>query len=187
MIELFLNHVQHQGSLVKLLLFIFAKFKTKNSGQLVWLLRSDVCLLIVPNHNRTFAQIYLQFQPGSTSSSANRSSLPAAREDMTCEICDRHFTNKRDYITHLHNEHTLLRGRLDMDAGPPLACSRCRERFWSYEGLERHLVMNHNLVTSDLLQKAQNKLDGGRCKHCKKVKFSKSFKDFRRITEFQSQ
>ncbi|KAI6175563.1 Mep-1 [Aphelenchoides bicaudatus] len=107
--------------------------------------------------------------PGSTSSAmSNRSSLPASKDDIMCEICDRTLPTKREYITHLHGEHNLLRGRLDPDAGPPLACSRCRERFWSYEGLERHLVMNHNLVTSDLLHKAQNKVDGGRCKHCKK-------------------
>lgn len=106
---------------------------------------------------------------------SNRSSLPASKDDIMCEICDRTLATKREYITHLHGEHNLLRGRLDPDAGPPLACSRCRERFWSYEGLERHLVMNHNLVTSDLLHKAQNKVDGGRCKHCKKVTLNQHF------------
>ena len=66
-----------------------------------------------------------------------------------------------------------MRGKViaDMNQGAPLACSRCRDRFWTYEGLERHLVMSHGLVTADLLQKAQKKEDGGRCKLCTKVRF----------------
>ena len=65
-----------------------------------------------------------------------------------------------EYVAHLQHTHQQFRNKtnLDLDAGPPLACSRCRERFWSYEGLERHLVMVHSLVTADLLAKAQKKL-----------------------------
>lgn len=90
-----------------------------------------------------------------------------------CEICDQQTQDKEQYLKHLQNIHKQLGNKTttDMNQGPPLACSRCRERFHTYEGLERHLVMGHGLVTSDLLQKAQKKEDGGRCKICGKVGF----------------
>lgn len=79
--------------------------------------------------------------------------------------------DKENYLNHLQSNHKQLSGKtlVDMVQGPPLACSRCRDRFWTYEGLERHLVMVHGLVTSELLVKAQRKEDGGRCKLCAKV------------------
>lgn len=100
---------------------------------------------------------------------------PAASGPM-CEICDQHTQDKEHYLSHLQNIHKQLRNKttMDMSQGPPLACSRCRDRFHTYEGLERHLVMGHGLVTSDLLQKAQRKEDGGRCKICGKV-YNNSF------------
>ncbi|KJH45620.1 zinc finger, C2H2 type [Dictyocaulus viviparus] len=89
-----------------------------------------------------------------------------------CEICDQNMVDRERYFQHLQVVliHKHLRDKTldDVKLGAPLACSRCRERFWTYEGLERHLVMAHGLVTADLLTKAQNKLDGGRCKLCAK-------------------
>ncbi|KAL6737201.1 hypothetical protein Aduo_010866 [Ancylostoma duodenale] len=87
-----------------------------------------------------------------------------------CEICDQNMVDRERYFQHLQLIHKHLRDKTldDVKLGAPLACSRCRERFWTYEGLERHLVMAHGLVTADLLTKAQNKLDGGRCKLCAK-------------------
>jgi hypothetical protein len=89
---------------------------------------------------------------------------------ICCEICDSQIADREQYLIHLQQTHKQLRGKYpaDMHQGAPLACSRCRDRFWTYEGLERHLVMAHGLVTSDLLAKAQRKEDGGRCKKCGK-------------------
>ncbi|CAB3405885.1 unnamed protein product [Caenorhabditis bovis] len=89
---------------------------------------------------------------------------------VACEICDQSIIDKDRYLAHLQCMHKQMIGKnvSDMSQGAPLACSRCRFRFWTYEGLERHLVMSHGLVTADLLQKAQKKEDGGRCKLCGK-------------------
>ncbi|CAI4228449.1 unnamed protein product [Auanema sp. JU1783] len=94
----------------------------------------------------------------------------SASTGSTCEICDQSISDKEKYLQHLQVHHKQMRGKVasDMSQGAPLACSRCKERFWTYEGLERHLVMSHGLVTADLLQKAQKKEDGGRCKLCGK-------------------
>uniref|UniRef100_A0A158PAP9 C2H2-type domain-containing protein n=1 Tax=Angiostrongylus cantonensis TaxID=6313 RepID=A0A158PAP9_ANGCA len=119
-------------------------------------------------------------------SSALGNSTNAGNGPGICEICDQNMVDRERYFQHLQMVHKHLRDKTldDVKLGAPLACSRCRERFWTYEGLERHLVvdtnrcwffhlmllqvMAHGLVTADLLTKAQNKLDGGRCKICAK-------------------
>ncbi|CAL2040495.1 unnamed protein product [Caenorhabditis brenneri] len=110
-----------------------------------------------------------------TVSTPSSSSIPtpnAAPSGTTyiCEICDQSIQEKDKYLSHLQSLHKQMSGKClqDMAQGAPLACSRCRDRFWTYEGLERHLVMSHGLVTADLLLKAQKKEDGGRCKTCGK-------------------
>ena len=90
--------------------------------------------------------------------------------EATCEICDFVVADRTSLLRHFQAFHRLLlqKDSEDMDLGAPLACSRCKERFWTYNGLERHLLMSHGLVTSDLLQKAQQKADDGRCRFCNK-------------------
>ncbi|KAK0409450.1 hypothetical protein QR680_004545 [Steinernema hermaphroditum] len=109
--------------------------------------------------------------PNSTSrNQATPSVLPPPAAQQLCEICDQNVQDRGRYLSHLQLFHRQMLNKTDADmqTGAPLACSRCRERFWTYEGLERHLVMSHGLVTSDLLAKAQKKEDGGRCKICSK-------------------
>ncbi|PIO64701.1 zinc finger, C2H2 type [Teladorsagia circumcincta] len=53
-------------------------------------------------------------------------------------------------------------------SGPGI-CEICDQNMVDRERYFQHLqVMAHGLVTADLLAKAQNKLDGGRCKLCAK-------------------
>lgn len=95
---------------------------------------------------------------------------------VCCEICDAFFESKISYIDHLRDHHKKLTDKTNSELiGPaPLACSRCKERFYTYEGLERHLLMKHSLVTSDLLQRAHKKQDNGKCKLCGKVRKEKA-------------
>jgi len=98
------------------------------------------------------------------------SSLQAKAPPTTCEICDVVIEGKAKYLEHMQSTHKKLQNKTitDMMTGAPLACSRCQQRFWCYDGLERHLVMSHGLVTQEYLRKAQVKEDGGRCQICKK-------------------
>uniref|UniRef100_A0A183DRJ0 C2H2-type domain-containing protein n=1 Tax=Gongylonema pulchrum TaxID=637853 RepID=A0A183DRJ0_9BILA len=98
--------------------------------------------------------------------------ISSSNSSNVCEICDQNVQDRDRYLTHLQLFHKQMRGKSSADMQQVcvqlLLPHRCRDRFWTYEGLERHLVMAHGLVTSDLLTKAQKKEDGGRCKHCGK-------------------
>ncbi|CAL2041317.1 unnamed protein product [Caenorhabditis brenneri] len=128
---------------------------------------------------REMAQILQQTQTtvmnektvSTTSSSFTLTPNAVPPEPMyICEICDQTIQGKEKYLSHLQSLHKQMTGKClkDMAYGAPLACSRCRDRLWTFEGLERHLVMSHGLVTPELLQKAQKKKDSGRCKICGK-------------------
>lgn len=49
---------------------------------------------------------------------------------------------------------------------PPLNCQKCQHRFFTDQGLERHLLGNHGLVTSSMQEAANKGKDGGRCPIC---------------------
>jgi len=45
---------------------------------------------------------------------------------------------------------------------PPLNCQKCQFRFFTDQGLERHLLGSHGLVTSSMQEAANKGKDGGR-------------------------
>lgn len=52
---------------------------------------------------------------------------------------------------------------------PPLNCQKCQFRFFTDQGLERHLLGSHGLVTSSMQDAANKGQDSGRCPLCGKV------------------
>lgn len=56
-----------------------------------------------------------------------------------------------------------------LDNRPPLNCQKCLWRFFTDQGLERHLLGAHGLVTSNMQNLVYHKQDGGRCTVCSKI------------------
>ena len=54
---------------------------------------------------------------------------------------------------------------------PPLNCQKCQLRFFTDQGLERHLLGSHGLVTSSMQEAANKGHDSGRCPICGKVRW----------------
>lgn len=53
-----------------------------------------------------------------------------------------------------------------LESRPPLNCQKCQWRFFTDEGIERHLLGVHGLVTSNLQDKVDKGTDSGRCTVC---------------------
>lgn len=56
---------------------------------------------------------------------------------------------------------------------PPLNCQKCQWRFFTDQGLERHLLGAHGLVTSNMQDMVNQGSDSGRCTVCGRVFASK--------------
>lgn len=56
---------------------------------------------------------------------------------------------------------------------PPLNCQKCQWRFFTDQGLERHLLGAHGLVTSNMQDMVNANTDSGRCTVCGRVFASK--------------
>lgn len=71
---------------------------------------------------------------------------------------------------------------------PPLNCQKCQFRFFTDQGLERHLLGSHGLVTSSMQEAANKSKDAGRCPVCGRVSESNTittlFRKFFRILLF---
>merc|ERR1719414_1295465 len=52
---------------------------------------------------------------------------------------------------------------------PPLNCQKCQHRFFTDQGLERHLLGSHGLVTASMQDLANKGQDSGRCPVCGKM------------------
>ncbi|XP_055933716.1 MOG interacting and ectopic P-granules protein 1-like [Argiope bruennichi] len=85
---------------------------------------------------------------------------------VVCEICDAYIKDLEELRTHMNWVHKVKIHPKMLVSRPPLNCQKCQWRFFTDQGLERHLLGAHGLVTTNMQEMANKNQDGGRCIIC---------------------
>nr|CAD7395347.1 unnamed protein product [Timema poppensis] len=85
---------------------------------------------------------------------------------VICEICDGYIKDLEQLRNHMQWIHKVKIHPKMIYNRPPLNCQKCQFRFFTDQGLERHLLGSHGLVTSSMQEAANKGKDGGRCPVC---------------------
>ena len=144
-----------------------------------------------PGHKKTSSS-----PSTSSSTSINKPGQPGQGQGggkgnfVICEICDGYIKDLEQLRNHMQWIHkvskppTITAGRnftiyLILSQvkihpkmiynRPPLNCQKCQFRFFTDQGLERHLLGSHGLVTASMQDAANKGQDSGRCPVCGKV------------------
>ncbi|KAF2346089.1 Zinc finger C2H2-type, partial [Trinorchestia longiramus] len=88
---------------------------------------------------------------------------------VICEICDGYIKDLEQLRNHMNFIHKVKIHPKMIYNRPPLNCQKCQHRFFTDQGLERHLLGTHGLVTSSMQEAANKSKDAGRCPICGKV------------------
>ncbi|KAI5641341.1 hypothetical protein NE865_06379 [Phthorimaea operculella] len=99
-------------------------------------------------------------------------SVPATHNKNTfviCEICDGYIKDLEQLRSHMQWIHKVKIHPKMIYNRPPLNCQKCQFRFFTDQGLERHLLGSHGLVTSSMQEAANKGKDAGRCPVCGRV------------------
>lgn len=88
---------------------------------------------------------------------------------VICEICDGYIKDLEQLRTHMQWIHKVKIHPKMLASRPPLNCQRCQWRFFTDQGLERHLLGAHGLVTSNMQDNVNQSSDGGRCTVCGRI------------------
>ncbi|XP_041986912.1 MOG interacting and ectopic P-granules protein 1 isoform X2 [Aricia agestis] len=88
---------------------------------------------------------------------------------VICEICDGYIKDLEQLRSHMQWIHRVKIHPKMMTNSPPLNCQKCQLRFFTDQGLERHLLGSHGLVTKSMQEEANKGNDGGRCPICGRV------------------
>ncbi|RWR99065.1 hypothetical protein B4U79_07340, partial [Dinothrombium tinctorium] len=88
---------------------------------------------------------------------------------VICEICDGYIKDLEQLRTHMQWIHKVKIHPKMLASRPPLNCQKCQWRFFTDQGLERHLLGAHGLVTSNMQDMVDQNQDGGRCTICGRV------------------
>uniref|UniRef100_A0A6G1SNQ4 MOG interacting and ectopic P-granules protein 1 n=1 Tax=Aceria tosichella TaxID=561515 RepID=A0A6G1SNQ4_9ACAR len=86
---------------------------------------------------------------------------------VICEICDAYIDNVSFFKSHMQWVHKVkIHSKVLETLKPPLNCQKCNWRYFTDQGLERHLLGSHGLVTSNMQELADHEKDSGRCTIC---------------------
>ncbi|KAL3275424.1 hypothetical protein HHI36_020186 [Cryptolaemus montrouzieri] len=88
---------------------------------------------------------------------------------VICEICDGYIKDLEQLRNHMQWIHKVKIHPKMIYNRPPLNCQKCQLRFFTDQGLERHLLGSHGLVTSSMQDAANRSKDAGRCPVCGRV------------------
>jgi len=88
---------------------------------------------------------------------------------VICEICDGYIKDLEQLRNHMLWIHKVKIHPKMIHNRPPLNCQKCQFRFFTDQGLERHLLGSHGLVTASMQDLANQNKDSGRCPVCGKV------------------
>ncbi|KAL4717608.1 hypothetical protein ACJJTC_000757 [Scirpophaga incertulas] len=102
-------------------------------------------------------------QPQTPNASSNKSTF------VICEICDGYIKDLEQLRNHMQWIHKVKIHPKMIYNRPPLNCQKCQFRFFTDQGLERHLLGSHGLVTSSMQEAANKGKDAGRCPVCGRV------------------
>ncbi|XP_076325493.1 uncharacterized protein LOC143233278 [Tachypleus tridentatus] len=108
------------------------------------------------------------FLPSSGKSAPGETILPS-NSFVICEICDGYIKDQEQLRNHMQLIHKVKIHPKMLQNRPPLNCQKCQWRFFTDQGLERHLLGSHGLVTSNMQELAQKNQDAGRCTICGRV------------------
>lgn len=94
---------------------------------------------------------------------------PSKATFVICEICDGYIKDLDQLRNHMQWIHKVKIHPKMIYNRPPLNCQKCQFRFFTDQGLERHLLGSHGLVTSSMQEAANRGKDAGRCPACGRV------------------
>lgn len=105
----------------------------------------------------------------STPGSGTSSKSGGKNTFVICEICDGYIKDLEQLRNHMQWIHKVKIHPKMIYNRPPLNCQKCQFRFFTDQGLERHLLGSHGLVTSSMQEAANKGKDAGRCPACGRV------------------
>ncbi|XP_017482486.1 PREDICTED: MOG interacting and ectopic P-granules protein 1-like [Rhagoletis zephyria] len=125
------------------------------------------------NSNNKHSSMIAKQQNNGNSAAANTNRNDPANQKsgnfVMCEICDGYIKDLDQLRTHMHWIHKVRIHPKMLANRPPLNCQKCQWRFFTDQGLERHLLGAHGLVTSNMQDMVNQNQDGGRCTICGRV------------------